>query len=147
MADKKTGTLELTTFKLGTAIYGMDILKVQEINKLMDMTRVPQSSDYIRGILNLRGQIVTVIDLACKLGLPRVDVTQVSRNIILISKDEYFGLLVDGIGDVVRTSWDNVEAAPANLGGVLGAFFEGVVKTDRHLIGILNSEEVLKSEE
>jgi len=147
MADKQSGTLELTTFKLGTAIYGMDILKVQEINKLMDMTKVPQAGEYIRGILNLRGQIVTVIDLARKLGLPMAEITPASRNIILISKDEYFGLLVDGIGDVVRTTWDNVEAAPANLGGVLGAFFEGVVKTERHLIGILNTEEVLKTEE
>lgn len=147
MAEKKKGTVELTTFKIGAAIYGMDILKVQEINKLMDMTVVPHAGTYIRGILNLRGQIVTVIDLACKLGLPPTRLTAASRNIILISKDEYFGLLVDGIGDVVRTDWENVEAAPANLGGVLGGFFEGVVKTDRHLIGILNTDEVLRVEE
>ena len=147
MADRKSGNLELTTFKIGTAIYGMDILKVQEINKLMDMTVVPQAGKYIRGILNLRGQIVTVIDLACKLGLEPITVSPASRNIILISKDEYFGLLVDGIGDVVRTDWEHIEPAPANLGGVLGGFFEGIVKTERHLIGILNTDHVLSVEE
>ncbi len=147
MQDSGGGAVELTTFRVGDAIYGMDILRVQEINKLTDMTDVPQSQNYIKGIVNLRGQIVTVIDLSRKLGLDGCEVGSGTRNIIISSNDEYFGLLVDSIGDVVRAEWDRVEAAPANIGGVQGKFFNGVFKTERDLIGIIDVEEVLKVEE
>ena len=66
---KASGTVELATFYVGEALCGMDILKVQEINKLMEMTKVPQAPSYVMGILNLRGQIVTIIDLGKKLGV------------------------------------------------------------------------------
>ena len=66
-------TVELATFYVGSALCGMDILNVQEINKLMEMTKVPQAPDYVTGILNLRGQIVTVVDLGKKLGLTSIE--------------------------------------------------------------------------
>ena len=87
-------TVELATFYVGESLYGMDILKVQEINKLMDMTRVPQAPDYVMGILNLRGQIVTVIDLGNKLNLDNIQVNETSRNIIVNSGNEYIGLCI-----------------------------------------------------
>ena len=137
-------TVELATFYAGQALCGMDILKIQEINKLLDMTPVPQAPEYVRGILNLRGQIVTVIDLCKKLGLPEIQVNrEVNRNIIVNSENEYVGLLVERISDVVRAEWEEVQPPPANIGGVQGRYFEGVYKTDSSLIGILNAEEVL----
>jgi purine-binding chemotaxis protein CheW len=139
-------TVELATFYLGDALCGMDILKVQEINKLLEMTEVPQAPDYVKGILNLRGQIVTVIDLGKKLGLSLTDLGIHTRNIIVNSKNEYVGLLVDRIGDVERTDWDKIEPPPANIGGVQGKYFDGVFKKENSLIGILNVEEVLKEE-
>ncbi|GAF89720.1 unnamed protein product [marine sediment metagenome] len=143
-ANKKT--LELATFYVGEALCGMDILKIQEINKLLEMTEVPQAPEYVKGILNLRGQIVTVIDLGRKLDLSPTQVSGTSRNIIVNSTDEYIGLLVDRISDVERADWDKIEHAPANIGGIQGKFFEGVFKSKDHLIGILNAEEVLKGE-
>lgn len=139
-------TVELATFYLGDALCGMDILKVQEINKLLEMTKVPQAPEYVKGIVNLRGQIVTVIDLGKKLGLSMTDLGAETRNIIVNSKNEYVGLLVDRIGDVERTDWDKIEPPPANIGGVQGKYFEGVFKKEQSLIGILNVEEVLKEE-
>ena len=139
-------TVEMATFYVGDALCGMDILKVQEINKLLEMTEVPQAPEYVKGILNLRGQIVTVIDLGNKLGLSETNVGTETRNIIVNSKNEYIGLLVDSIGDVERTDWDKIEPPPANIGGVQGKFFEGVFKKEKSLIGILNVEEVLKEE-
>lgn len=138
--------VELSTFYVGDALCGMDILRVQEINKLLDMTKVPQAPEYVKGILNLRGQIVTVIDLGRKLGLSLTHRSADTRNIIVSSKNEYIGLLVDKIGDVVRTEWDTVEPPPANIGGVQGKYFEGVFKLESSLIGILNVEAVLKEE-
>ena len=137
--------LELATFYVGDALYGMDILRVQEINRLMDFTMVPQSPEYVMGIMNLRGQIVTVIDLSKKLGLPETELKDESRNIIVNNQGEYIGLLVDKISDVVRTDTDKVEPPPSNMGGVQGSFLKGVFKMDNNLIGILNVEELLKT--
>jgi purine-binding chemotaxis protein CheW len=139
--------VELTTFFVGDALCGMDILNVQEINKHMKMTKVPQAPDCVMGILNLRGQIVTIIDLGKKLGLATTDLTEESRNIIVNSKGEYIGLMVQRIGDVVQAEWNTVEPPPANIGGVQGRFFKGVYKTKNSLIGILDFEEVLKDDD
>ena len=137
--------LELSTFYVGDALYGMDILRVQEINRLMDFTKVPQSPEYVMGIMNLRGQIVTVIDLSKKLGLSRTELKDESRNIIVNDQGEYIGLLVDRISDVVRSDRDKIEPPPSNMGGVQGKFLQGVYKMDKNLIGILNVEELLKT--
>jgi len=139
-------TVELATFYVGNALCGMDILNVQEINKLMDMTKVPQAPDYVTGILNLRGQIVTVVDLGKKLGLAPSDVSETSRNIIVNADNEYVGLLVSRISDVVEANWEKVEKPPANISGVQGAFFKGVFKTKDRLIGILDVHKVLAEE-
>ena len=139
-------TIELATFYVGRALCGMDILKVQEINKLMEMTKVPQAPDYMVGILNLRGQIVTIIDLGQKLGLGSIEVSNESRNIIVNTPGEHVGLLVSRISDVVMADPDKIEPAPANMNGIQGAFFTGVYKTENKLIGILNIKEVLRLE-
>jgi purine-binding chemotaxis protein CheW len=141
----KNKTVELASFYVGNALCGMDILNVQEINKNIEMTKVPQAPEYVLGVLNLRGRIVTVIDLGRKVGLSSTKLSRESRNIVVDSKDEYIGLLVDRIADVELAEWDKVEPAPANIGGVQGRFFEGVFKTSHSLIGILNVEEVLKN--
>ncbi len=139
-------TMELATFYVGDSLCGMDILKVQEINKLLEMTEVPLAPDYVKGILNLRGQIVTVIDLGNKLSLADTEISSETRNIIVNSNGEYIGLLVHRIGDVERTEEDKIEPPPANIGGIQGRYFEGVFKKEKSLIGILNVEEILKDD-
>jgi purine-binding chemotaxis protein CheW len=138
--------IELITFYVGDALCGLDILKVQEINKLMEMTKVPQSPDYMIGILNLRGQIVTIIDLGQKLGLGNAEVGNESRNIIVNATGEHIGLLVTRISDVIMADPDKIEPAPANMSGIQGGFFIGVYKTESKLIGILDVKEVLRIE-
>ena len=145
---RQTGnkTVELATFYVGDSLCGMDILKVQEINKLLEMTEVPLAPGYVKGILNLRGQIVTVIDLGNKLDLADTDTDSETRNIIVNSNGEYIGLLVQRIGDVERTDEDNIEPPPANIGSIQGRYFEGVFKKENSLIGIINVEEILKDD-
>ncbi len=136
--------LEFATFFVGGALCGINILNIQEINKHFDITQVPQSSDYIKGILNLRGRIVTIIDLGKKLGLEPVNQTIDNINLIVNSVDEHIGLLVDSISDVAIANQEDIEPAPSNIGGVKGKYFQGVLKTEKQLIGILDIDEVLK---
>ena len=149
MAETQKSTknvIELATFYVGDALCGMDILNVQEINKLMEMTKVPQAPDYVTGILNLRGQIVTIIDLGQKLGLGMAEISAESRNIIINAPGEHVGLLVTRISDVVMADPDKIEPPPANMKGIQGDFFTGVYKTENKLIGILDVKEVLRIE-
>lgn len=139
--------VELATFYIGDALCGMDILKVQEINKLMQMTKVPQAPDYVLGILNLRGQIVTILDLGKKLGLGETDISQDPRNIIVNSAGGHVGLLVRRISDVVSADMNRRERAPANMSGIQGEYFTGVYKTNDNLIGILDVDKVLSIED
>jgi purine-binding chemotaxis protein CheW len=136
--------IELATFYVGNGLCGMNILKVQEINKLMQMTKVPQAPDYVLGILNLRGQIVTIIDLGKKLGLGETDTTKDPRNIIVNSAGGHVGLLVSKISDVVAADMSKLEQAPANMSGIQGEYFTGVYKTKHNLIGILDVDRVLR---
>lgn len=139
--------VELATFLVGDALCGMDILKIQEINKLIDMTTVPQAPSYVLGILNLRGQIITSIDLSQKLGLGKTDLSLDPKNIIVNSHSEHIGLLVKKISDVIPADKDKFEPPPSNMGGIQGEFFTGVYKTEDKLIGILDVEKVLRLEE
>lgn len=144
--NTSSANVELATFYIGDALCGMDILKVQEINKLMEMTKVPQAPEYVTGILNLRGQIVTVIDLCKKLGLGATNFNEAARNIIVNSDNEYIGLIVSRISDVVKADLEKIEDPPANIGGVQGAYFKGVFKTQNRLIGVLDVQKVLSEE-
>jgi len=142
--DTSSKDIEFSTFYVGGALCGIDILNIQEINKNFEITKVPQAADYVEGILNLRGRIVTIIDLGKKLGLQPASKAKENRNIIVNSDDEHIGLLVDSIADVVLAKSSAIEPAPSNIGGVKGKFFEGVLKTETSLIGILDIDEVLK---
>ncbi len=146
-ANRSKNIVELATFYIGDALCGMDILKVQEINKLMQMTKVPQAPDYVLGILNLRGQIVTILDLGRKLGLGETDISQDPRNIIVNSAGGHVGLLVRRISDVVSADMEKRERAPANMSGIQGEYFTGVYKTNDNLIGILDVDKVLSIED
>ncbi len=140
----EAASMELATFNVGGSLYGIDIMNIQEINKHFEVTKVPQAAEYIIGVLNLRGKIVTILDIGKKIGLSHIKRSKDNRNIIVQSQDEYIGLLVDSISDVVIAEKSNLEPAPSNLGGLEGKFFKCVLKTEKSLIGILNIEEVLK---
>ena len=139
--QKKT---ELVTFYIGSALCGIDITNIQEINKKTSgLTWVPKAPEYVAGVLNLRGMIVTVVDIGKKMGLSPMELNKNSRVIIVHFHDEQVGVLVDQVSEVLSAKPDNIEPAPANMGGVQGGFFTGVVQTDKHLIGILDIKQAL----
>lgn len=148
MAAKKNTTkedkIEIATFYVGEALCGIDILNIQEINKQTDVTIVPQSAAYVKGVLNLRGRIVSVIDLGEKIGLAPISKSKENRNVIVDSHDEHIGLLVEKISDVMTAEISKIEPPPANIGGIQGKYFSGVFKTDTSLVGILDIETALQ---
>lgn len=141
-----TNTRELLTFNLGEALCGLDIAMVEELNRPLEITPVPQAPPYVLGLVNLRGKIITVIDLGSKIGLEPATTTAASRIIFVQTATENLGLMVDQVTEVAEVDQLQVSAPPANLKGASSRFFEGVLKTDHGLIGILQLSEVLKVE-
>lgn len=138
--------MQISTFYLGEVLFGIDINRVQEINKLSEMTKVPLAPAYVKGVVNLRGRIVTVIDLGYKLGKNHAVDTGETTNIIVESKGEYIGLMVDRIWDVIQAEENSMNPPPANIGGIHGKFFKGVVQREKQLVGILDIERILADE-
>ncbi len=150
MASMRDRTLPrmgtVTTFYVGNALCGIDILTIQEVNKLMDITPVPLAPDHVSGIINLRGKIVTVIDLGRRLGLLSGDDTVgcfSGRHIIVHSQGELIGFMVTRIGEAIAVDWNHMDPPPGNLRGINGNFFKGVLKQAHSLIGVLDVEAVL----
>ncbi len=139
--------LELATFLIGDSLIGIDIKQVQEINRNLQLTRVPQAAAEVRGVVNLRGDVVTVVDLRVIFGLDSIEIDRNSRNIIVADAEERIGLLVDGIADVVHINSDQIDSPPANLRGVSGRFFRGVHQLENDLLLILDTERVLARNE
>jgi len=143
LPGKPDGYLDLVTFYIGDACCGIDILQVQEINRLVEVTCVPLAPEYVKGIINLRGQITTVIDLGKRLGLPSEQKMKFRKNIIVCCENEFIGLLVDSIDDVVSAERDHMEKPPLNMNALQGQYVEAILKTEKQLISILNLGEVL----
>jgi len=142
-AESLESTVQFVCFYVGEVLCGIDIRKAQEINKDMNITQVPLAEDYVRGIMNLRGKIVTIVDLGRKLELTPVKHGEESKIVIVSWQDEFVGLLVDKIYDVVAEQEENILPAPSNIEGAKGKYFQGVIKREDTLIGLLDVETVL----
>jgi len=130
--------VQLVVFKLGREEYGVSILQVQEIKRIMDITRVPHSPDYIKGVINLRGSVLPVIDLKNRLSLPPADYTDDTRIIIVRVEDITVGLIVDGVSEVTTLAAENIEPPNNVASGVSAQYLSGVGKQDEKLLILLN---------
>lgn len=137
-------TVQLATFLLGDLMLGIDISYIREITRVGDIAPVPDAASSVRGIANLRGEVVTVLDLRTILELEPLDQTSQSRLIILRYHDEHVGLLVDQVTDVLTVGSDIEEPLPANIAGVDTRFFTTVYKLDLELLVLLNVTAVLE---
>jgi len=147
VANSQGHLVELATFQVGEALCGLEIQQIQEINKLSLVTKVPQAPQDILGILNLRGQIVTIIDLARRLGLGATENISQARVIIVNTAGGKVGLLVKQISDVVEVDMLKKEPAPVNMSGMQGRYFAGVCKQANSLIGLLHLDKILACQE
>ncbi len=142
-AITQSSVQELTIFQVADVSCGLDTTDVQEINKHFEITKAYGAPDYLRGIINLRGEIVTVIDLRKKFGIETEELHANMRIVIVEDRGENIGLLVDRIDDIITAKPDMIEPPPSNVSGVTGEYFTGVLKTDESLIAVLDVENLL----
>lgn len=128
-------TKQFCTFSLNGLFFGIEVLEVQEIIRYQDMTRVPLAHATIRGLINLRGQIVTAIDLRERLNFPaRSETDALPTNVVIRTEDGAVSLLVDEIGDVLEVEEDCFEPAPENLASGVRQLINGVYKLKNRLL-------------
>jgi purine-binding chemotaxis protein CheW len=138
-----TDSHQYCTFYLGDQCFGLDVLRVQEIVRYQPLTLVPLAHPMIRGLINLRGQIVTAIDLRERLGLPpRLEELE-PVNVVVQTDEGAVSLLVDEIGDVLEVTEEQFERPPETLQGTARDLIQGVYKLADRLLVILEPEQVL----
>ncbi|MBX7078327.1 MAG: chemotaxis protein CheW [Nannocystaceae bacterium] len=137
-------TRQLCTFSLGELLFGVAVTHVQEVIRYQEMTSVPLAPALIRGLINLRGQIVTALDMRARLGLPARE-GELPMNVVLRTTDGVVSLLVDEIGDVVQADESAFERVPETTDGILREIVSGVYKLDRRLLLLLDVERVMQN--
>lgn len=143
---QSVSTTQLATFAIGDLLAGIDIQSIQEINRQVETTPVPHAPAAVRGVVNLRGDVVTIMDLRVILDLEPIQISPSARAIIVRQGNERTGLLVDAVSDVVTINGSNILPCPANVNGIAGRFFSGVVQLDRDLLVVLSIDQVLGAE-
>jgi len=148
VAKVSNGILQLVTFTLGQEEYAVDILKVQEINRMKEITRVPNSPSYVEGVINLRGKVIPVVDLRKKFGLEEKENDEQSRIMIMDIQGITMGLVVDSVSEVLRIPSSTVEPTPPMASNISAEFIKGIAKLEDRLIILLDMDRLLgKSEE
>jgi purine-binding chemotaxis protein CheW len=135
--------LQLVTFTLGNEEYAVDILKVQEINRMKEITRVPNSPPYVEGVINLRGKVIPVVNLRKKFGLAEKDNDEQSRIMIMDIQGITMGLVVDSVSEVLRVPSDIVEPTPPMASNISTEFIKGIAKLEDRLIILLDMDRLL----
>lgn len=135
-----SGVRQLCTFFLDDFYFGVDVHKVQEVLLHQEMTRVPLAPRIVRGLINLRGNIVTAIDMRRRLDLPEFPADRRPMNVVIRTADGPVSLLVDEIGDVIEVDSGSYERPPETLRGPARDLIQGAYKLDRRLLLALNSE-------
>ena len=133
---------QLCTFYLDKILFGVDVTKVQEVIRFQEMTRVPLASDAIRGLINLRGQIVTAIDMRARLGICARPGDERPMNVVVRTEEGGVSLLVDEIGDVVEVDEKTYERAPETMSLGFRELVPGIYKLDGPLLLLLDAERI-----
>jgi purine-binding chemotaxis protein CheW len=139
-------TEHLATFFLGREEYGVDVRLVQEIIRVSEITQVPRAPEFIKGVINLRGRIIPVVDLKRKLGLGDVEVLRQSRIVVVKIKERLIGLLVDGASQVLKVPVSTIEAAPDEVTEIDTTAIRGVAKLPGRLIILMDLNKTLALE-
>lgn len=139
--------LQLVSFKIGNEEFGIDILKVQEIIRLMTITEVPNSPVFVEGVINLRGRVIPVIDLRIKLGMDKLEHNSSTRIIVVEINSTTVGFIVDAVSEVLRIPRSITEPPPSIVAGIDSDFITAVGKLEDRLIILLELEKVLSVSE
>jgi purine-binding chemotaxis protein CheW len=137
---------QLVTFSLGSEEFGVDIMLVQEIIRIPPITRVPKAPGYVEGVINLRGNVIPVVSLRNRFGMPRVEDTDLSRIVVLQVQSKVFGIRVDAVTEVLRIDSVAIEPPPQVALGMDSQFIRGVGKIGERLLILLDLSHIMGGE-
>jgi purine-binding chemotaxis protein CheW len=142
-----TELLQLVSFFIGSEEFGVDILYVQEINRMSQVTKVPNAPDFVNGVINLRGRVIPVIDLRLKFGMPKKEHDKNTRIIVMEVSGKTVGFIVDSVNEVLRISKDVTEPPPELAMGINSEYIKAVGKLEDRLLILIDLEKILSKEE
>ncbi|HBE71185.1 MAG TPA: chemotaxis protein CheW [Planctomycetaceae bacterium] len=143
LTELSTDGNQFLTFTLQEEEFGIEILRVQEIKGLARITPIPNMPNYIRGVMNLRGTVVPIVDLRARFSMPEASYNQFTVIIVVTIGEKVTGLVVDAVSDVLNVSDENIEPPPDMGSGSDTAFMAGIAKSGERLITLLNMEELV----
>ncbi len=139
--------VQLVTFKLGSEEFALDILKVQEINRIVEITKVPKAPDFVEGVINLRGRVIPIVDIRKKFHLNIKEATKETRIIVVNIMNKTIGLIVDSVSEVLRINSLTIQPPPPLIAGLDSDYIKGVGKLDERLIILLDIDKIFTTGE
>jgi purine-binding chemotaxis protein CheW len=146
-ASNHAEILQLVSFKIGREEFGVDILSVQEINRMVGVTRVPNAPEFVSGVINLRGKVIPIVELRKRFGLPPREADKDTRIIVVELGRSVVGFTVDAVNEVLRIPRSVIEPPPAVVAGIGSEYITGVGKLEDRLLILLDLERILRSAE
>ena len=137
------GSLQLVSFGLAQEEYGIEITKVQEIILMGEITRVPQTPDYIKGLINLRSTVIPIVDLRLRFGLEQREATDETRIMVVNVAGKTIGIIVDAVSEVLRISQEQISPPPPTVAGLGHDYLTGLVKLESRLLILLDIDKIL----
>lgn len=145
--EKNEEIIQLVSFNIGSEEFGVEILKVQEINKLIQVTKVPNSPVFVEGVINLRGRVIPIVDLRTRLGMEKKLHDKNTRSIVVEIEGKTIGFVVDSVNEVLRIPKNITEAPPAIVSGIDANYITSVAKMEDRLLILLDLDKILTVEE
>ncbi|MBL4697255.1 MAG: chemotaxis protein CheW [Phycisphaerales bacterium] len=146
LSEQSGEQLQLVSFTVGEELFAVNILSVQEINRMMSLTKVPQSSDGIEGVINLRGRIIPVLNLRSQFGIPAAEINEDSRIIVVDVAGSTVGFIVDSVQRVLLIDNSIIEPTPLMSTSIDSSYVRGVAKLDEELLILLDLDNLLSPE-
>lgn len=138
---------QFLTFQLGEELYGVDILRVQEIKGYTAVTKIPNTPAHIKGVLNLRGTIVPIVELRTKFGMETIDYTMFTVIVVVVVQEKIMGLVVDAVSDVLNIDKQDIQPPPQFGANVDVSFLNGIGKSGDKLIALLDMDRLLSDDD
>ncbi len=144
---KSNDILQLVTFNIGDEEFGVDILNIQGINRMVEVTQVPNAPDFVEGIINLRGQVIPLISLRKRLMMDEIEKDKHTRFIVVEMGEKIIGFIVDKVNEVLRINKSVTEPPPPMIGGVDSEYLTAVAKLEDRLIILLDLNKIVSEKE